>query len=442
MFVPAIDNLTPLPASQRDDALFGVADALSTGDASAPVLRGMGASVDRVELRWDVLEPAPGVYDFADFDQTLKLNEQLGFTVLAVVDGSPQWAVPAGSPHGNSPPAGLDQPVYLADGTVNPANLWASFLATVVARYGTRIADWEIWNEPDTQDFWNGSPQQYARLLDVAHTVLTRREPGTHVLSGGMAFGDSVFLSQVVDALCPHGPCSDGFPRDIAWHVYDNPLDIPKLVSLTRVILQMHNVTPAVWITESNVPVIDPQAPGDAVVGPDSVTLAQQAAFVLQAYVLARQAGVHTLMVYRAADVDDRGHYWGLLRRDFTARPALLAYRTAAQWLSGTRPLGFTQSVAGVTYAAFCGSAGRVDVLWNSAPAATVVMLPYVATGAERISIAGDVQPLDITAGLAHVVLPATAPGTTNTVPLGSPVIIASPGGCTSNPTPSPSPAS
>lgn len=429
MFVPAIDNLTPLPVAKRNDPLFGVANALSTGSAPAPVLRGMGASVDRIEVRWDMLEPTPGVFDFKEMDETFKLNSDLDFSVLAVVDGTPQWAVAPGWPHGNSPPMGLDQPAFLANGNVNPDNLWASFVSVVATRYSKHIAAWEIWNEPDTPDFWNGTPAQYARLLTVAHDVLARLEPDAPVLVGGLAIGDDVFLSDVVSTLCPAGPCPHAFPRAIAWHVYNNPQDIPRLVTLTRAIMQEHNVTPEVWITESNVPVIDPQAPADAVDGPDAVTLEQQAAFVLQAYVLARETGVHTLVIYRASDVADRGHYWGLLRHNFSARPALFAFRAAAQWLSGTRPLGVAQPSPGVTVAAFCSPTRNVLVLWNSAPTAAVTMLRLRA-GAQRVNAVGEAQPLQIVGGLATVALPATLPGTDVTVPLGSPVIVATQGGC------------
>jgi hypothetical protein len=429
-YLPAIDRLQPLSPGERADPLFGVAEALGAGDAAGPIMRGMGAAVDRLELRWDQLEPAPGVYDFTALDDTLAMNDQIGFSVLAVVDGTPDWATPDALAPGNAPPIGLDQPVFLAGGAVNPNNPWAGFLATVAAHYGARIGAWEIWNEPNSNVFWNGTPSQYARLLAVAQAVLAKAAPAKPVLIGGMVSDDGAFLSAVAAALCPAGPCGGVFPSAVAWHVYDNPADIVRLAGLTRRLLQPYAVTPEVWITEANVPVNDPQAPDDAVVGQDAVSLNGQAAFVLQSYALARLAGVHTLVIYRASDVDDQGHYWGLLRGDDSARPALLAYRTAAQWLGGTRAIGLSHPQSGVSVAQFCGNDNRVDVAWNDTTARVDVALPAVAARADQVDAAGAAVPLTPVQGAWRVALPpATAP-TAFTVALGLPTLVVQAGGC------------
>lgn len=429
-YLPAIDHLQPLSPGARADPLFGVAEALGAGDAAGPVMRGMGAAVDRLELRWDQLEPAPGVYDFATLDDTLAMNDQIGFSVLAVVDGTPDWATPGTLPPGNAPPIGLDQPVFLADGAVNPNNPWAGFLATVAARYGPRIDAWEIWNEPNSNAFWNGTPSQYARLLAVAQAVLAKAAPSAPVLLGGMVSDDGVFLGAVAAALCPAGPCAGVFPPAVAWHVYDNPADIARLAGLTRRLLQPYAVAPEVWITEANVPVDDPQAPDDAVVGQDAVSLNGQAAFVLQAYALARLAGVHTMVIYRASDVDDQGHYWGLLRGDGSARPALLAYRTAAQRLGGTRAIGLSHPQSGVSVAQFCGDGNRVAVAWNDTTARVDVAIPAVAARADAVDAADAAVPLTPVQGAWRVALPpATAP-TALTVALGLPTLVVQAGDC------------
>jgi polysaccharide biosynthesis protein PslG len=390
----------------------------------------MGAAVDRLELRWDQLEPSPGIYDFTALDDTLAMNDQIGFSVLAVVDGTPSWATPGTLAPGNAPPIGLDQPVFLAGGDLNPTNPWAGFLATVAARYGTRIRAWEIWNEPNSNVFWNGTPDQYARLLAVAQTVLAKAAPAAPVLVGGMVSDDGAFLGAVAAARCAAGPCAGVFSPAVAWHVYDNPADIVRLASLTRRLLQAYTVTPEVWITEANVPVDDPQAPDDAIVGQDAVSLNRQAAFVLQAYTLARLAGVRTLVIYRASDVDDQGHYWGLLRNDGSARPALLAYRTAAQWLGGTRAMGLGHPLSGVSIAQFCGDGKRVAVAWNDTTARVNVAIPASAASAVQVDATGVAQALTAAQGAWQVSLPPATAATAFTVALGRPTLVVQADGC------------
>jgi hypothetical protein len=429
-FVPALDQLQVLSPDQRNDPFFAIDDAVAADNATAPLMRGVGASIDRVELRWDMLEPAPGDFHFAPLDALMQSAGQLQFAVLAVVDGTPSWAASAPVMGSASPPQGLDQPALLADGSPNSANPWAVFIAAVSQRYAGRIAAWEIWNEPNSAEFWGGTPQQYARLYAAAQTALSRPTPATPVLVGGMVSDGGAFLSAVATALCPDRACPPGELRDIAWHVYDNPTDIPRIAAVTRSLLQPYGVQPAIWVTEANVPVNDPQAPADAVTGPDAVSLDQQAAFVLQAAVLARAAGVRSLAFYRASDVDDRGRYWGLLRGDMTARPALLAYRTGAQWLSHARLLQLGHPQPAVTLARFCRGGSLVAVAWNSAALAVSLALAVPAPHALLADMNGGTTPVTVANGVVTLDLPAATAATAATVPLGQPRLLVAPNAC------------
>ena len=392
-------------------------------------MRGVGASLDRLEVRWDAVEPAPGVYQFDQLDALMLEARRLDFRVLAVVDGTPAWAAADAAAPGAAVPLGLERPARLADGRPNPANPWAAFLATLAGRYGGQVAAWEIWNEPNSRAFWRGTPAEYARLYAEARGVLGRVAPGAAVLSGGLVSDDGGFLRAVAAALCPAAPCAATPPAAVAWHVYDNPADITRLATLTRAALAPYGVAPQLWITEANVPVDDAQAPGDAVVGRDAVSLPRQAAFVLQADALARAASVQALVIYRASDVDDQGHYWGLLRGDRTARPALLAYRTAAEWLSHSRPLALDHPQSEVTVARFCGAGDAVDVAWNDGPRPVTIDLP-VAGPAHLVGMDGSVTDAAAPAGVLALTLPGAAARTPSAVPLGQPRLVVAAAGC------------
>src|SRR5205085_875746 len=162
-----------------------------------------------------------------------------------------------------------------------------------------------------------------------------------------------------------------------------------------------------IWITEANAPVDDPSAPGDALVGPDAVSLEQQAAFVLQIYALARAEGVRSLAIYRASDVDEDRHYWGLLRNDISARPALLAYRTAAQWLSHSELVGLSHPTSATTRVELRRGRDEIDVLWSSGNQPTTLRLPAAASAAGRlVDVAGQSKPIRGSGGAFAVPLP------------------------------------
>ena len=426
-FVPALNDLQPLPANERDDPLFAIDDALVSNDASAYVMRGVGTSIDRVEVRWDLIEPQPDVFDFSQTDALMEDAKQLDYSVLAVVDGTPEWAVTAGQTMGSGVPRDLGAAALLPDGSVNPANPWAVFLATVARRYGTRVGAWEVWNEPNTAAFWQGSVADYAQLLSVSRQVLRHERPNEPVLIGGLVPDGGQFLTALTHQLCPSGHCQDPPYDAVAWHVYNNPNDAPLLAALTNDLLGPFGLSPPVWITEANVPVDDPQSPPDAVVGPDAVSLEQQAAFVVQLYALARAAGVQTVAMYRASDVDDQGHYWGLLRSDGTGRPALFAYATTARWLNHTRFLQPSHPQPNVTVLQYCRPGQRVTVAWTDSPEQTTVSLPALAPAGQLVSATGQAQPIEAIGGVFRVLLAPASHGSKQSVPLAPPIFLVVP---------------
>jgi hypothetical protein len=420
----SLGQLQILPPNQRNDPFFGINDALAEENATAPLIHGLGASLDRVEVRWDEIEPAPGNFRFDRLDRLIAESERWHISVLAVVDGAPAWAVDAKERIGAGPPKALDTPALLPGGAPNPANPWAFCLATVAKRYGHRIAAWEIWNEPNFRDFWKGSPTDYAHLLQTARTVLTQTVPGSPVLLGGMVEDDGSFLRSVVQQLCPVNKCASPPFDAVAWHVYGNPADVLRLADLTRATLAPYHLQPQIWVTEANVAIDDPQGPGDLVVGPDAVSLDQQAAFVVQLFALSRAADVQTVAIYRAVDVPEGGHYWGLFRDDLTARPSLLAYRTAAEWLSHTQVVGLSHPAPSVTQIELRRPGELVNVLWTNSNTPVQVRLATRATSGILVRCTGATSQIRPVGNAFNVTLPDAPPRRPLTAPLAQPVFI------------------
>ena len=113
-------------------------------------------------------------------------------------------------------PANLYEPTFLADGSVNPNNYWAAYVAEVVQHYGSQIDIYEVWNEPDqvggnwmatthwdTQPptpsdlvWWNDSIYSYIRMLRVTHEVVQHMDPSGAVTPGGIGY--PYFLSALL----------------------------------------------------------------------------------------------------------------------------------------------------------------------------------------------------------------------------------------------------
>jgi xylan 1,4-beta-xylosidase len=96
----------------------------------------------------------------------------------------------------------------------------------------------EVWNEPNLDVFWSGTPGEYFRLYDISAAAIRSVDPGLRV--GGPASA----AAEWVDELLGHVAAS-GAPLDfVSTHVYGNaPLDL-------RPALARHGQDAPLWWTE------------------------------------------------------------------------------------------------------------------------------------------------------------------------------------------------
>jgi hypothetical protein len=144
----------------------------------------------RQPLVWAAIEPENPAFlerQWGYFDHEVRLAANAGMEVFPFIVNSPPWVAPEG----------LDLPV------ANPwqRRAWASFVRSVVRRYGIDGAFWreeedlpyvpmrrfEIWNEQNIVSYANDpEPARFARLIRIAGRVIHREQPGAKVIVGGL----------------------------------------------------------------------------------------------------------------------------------------------------------------------------------------------------------------------------------------------------------------
>lgn len=148
------------------------------GAQFAEMLRASRAGAVRMPIRWLVVEPRRGEWDFAAIDRTLALIPP-EVEILATLMSVPTWA------NGKEP--GQVEGWFDA---YPPANLddWARYVAKVVGRYQSRIRHWEIWNEQNGVDFYRPLPdaRAYTELLKTAYRAAKQADPQCVVVLGGL----------------------------------------------------------------------------------------------------------------------------------------------------------------------------------------------------------------------------------------------------------------
>ena len=120
----------------------------------------------RQTFPWARIEPAPGEYDWVEWDRIVDAASERELYLIAVLDTAPTWA-------GTPPP---------------PAD-FARFAATFAARYGNRIDHYQVWHNPNLADGWGADPNPvaYAGLLRQAAGAIRAVDPDARILLGSLA---------------------------------------------------------------------------------------------------------------------------------------------------------------------------------------------------------------------------------------------------------------
>ena len=126
---------------------------------------------------WKWVQPEPGEPQWA-YDFQLGYCKQAGMFVLGEFFATPYWAAdpPQPKPKGKGAyPKGWKPKLDLLD----------KYVRMTVNRYKDTIRVWEVWNEPDVPMFWQGTPEEFGRLSEVACRAAKAADPTCTVLIGG-----------------------------------------------------------------------------------------------------------------------------------------------------------------------------------------------------------------------------------------------------------------
>ena len=151
---------------------------------------------------------------FVTWGYGIELGDAQTNTKLGILDVVGYLATPTKAHSSNATdnselcyPANLYEPIWLADGSVNPQNYWAAYVYKTVEIYKDHIKIWETWNEPDyTRNYnnvgkwsteppdpkdlvhWYGTIFEYIRLLRITYEVAKKVDPECWVATGGLGY--------------------------------------------------------------------------------------------------------------------------------------------------------------------------------------------------------------------------------------------------------------
>ncbi|MGV9800985.1 cellulase family glycosylhydrolase [Mycobacterium sp. NPDC003449] len=293
-----------------------------------------GFTAVRLYIEWDLIEPSPGEFDWGPTDSLIMGAAQRGLRILGLLSYAPSWAVPPKS-RTLVHPAPAD------------AKAWGDFVARAAQRYRNVIHSWEIWNEPNIDDSFAPAPDLalYSAMLKQSYSAIKAADPDSFVITGGTspAVDNPTEMSPVtfIKGLYDHG-AGDSFDA-VAMHPYSSPdlLSVEGAVGTSNSNRAIRDVTKLmadhgqagkrIWFTEFGASTATAGATAPELSGQQvGVTPQRQAEILTDGIDYMRSlpnGGPIFLFDYRDVDTGSRDveFNYGLLRSDFTAKPALAA---------------------------------------------------------------------------------------------------------------------
>ncbi|TFG72656.1 MAG: hypothetical protein E4H27_02225 [Anaerolineales bacterium] len=431
------DEVIPLPDVTEADSRLGTAYTFytSSGQPLPPYAYRAGSRWDRFDFSWNKIEDVQGIFNFPPYDLIVDLDRANGIDVIGILGSSAKWAtvncsvVNAEQDQGNlnaaptgplavhdnvgwraCPPVNLDLPWDHKD------NYWGNFVYTTVSHFKDKVHVWEIWNEPDWDAFWTGTPAQYAQLLKVAYQAVKAADHDAVVLMGGLAYWfEPNFYSEVFDQLMVMDPFGiDTYYFDtLSLHLYSDVYNISLVTQGIKNKMASSVGLHPIWLTEVGVPLWDERPNYPNTRYDNAATIHEAASFVIQSYAESRAVGIDKYIFFRMHD-EAMGEAFGLMRNDRSLRPAYVAYQVTARYLQGENQISGPFTNDGVRRITYWGTPrGRIDVIWNIAGGDPVDYAhPAVLPSATLVDVRGVTQTLTAVNGVYTLSLEAATANT------------------------------
>jgi polysaccharide biosynthesis protein PslG len=335
-------------APERPDQLVGVQlhpffdeQTPESVNRELDLARDTGANSVRVDLNWSSLQingPEPDPDFVARVDQLVDGARQRGLRVVVTMLSTPCWAsrAPESLKQGCRGPwwergvteYGPSDPTRFADAA-----------AFVASRWGEDLAALEIWNEPNYELFLRSEDpaREYGRILRAAYPLIKRERPELPVLAGSFALADVKFLRQLYD----EGRILGSYDA-IAWHPYSHPYSPMArkgragvessfrdgAAALREVMRTNGDERAELWATEAGATTCRKGVDERCV---DAET---QARWIREYVDLSRDMPwLRSLFIYnlrdKGTDPEDVEAGFGLVRQDFSPKPAFESFRGA-----------------------------------------------------------------------------------------------------------------
>jgi polysaccharide biosynthesis protein PslG len=333
------------------DLTWGISSA--DQDRTVSLMKDAGVKWVRLNISWKSVEPnSKGSYSsgyLSNIDSIVDKVRAAGIqVVMPMADSVPYWASADPSKYTDS--SGTKHwNVYWRPTSFND---YGDAFRYVVNRYSAHgVHVYEVWNEPNLKNFWPSGPNatEYVQMLKAAYPAAKGADPSSTILAGALSDNDYGFLQGIYAA--GGGPYFDAvsdhtYPNagpDSCWNDSAgkrNRFAFCAIEEIRNTMVANGDSAKQIWLTEFGWSTCDNSFSGcwgKGVSESDQATYTTEAFRDLESYPYVKAALEYNFRntYFRNDDPGDFSADLGLLRTDFTPKPAYAAFQAYA---TGSQP--------------------------------------------------------------------------------------------------------
>ncbi|MBX7133876.1 MAG: glycoside hydrolase family 5 protein [Fimbriimonadaceae bacterium] len=288
-----------------------------------------GFNLVRFNMHWSSIEKQPGVYHFKqdgqDYDALVTAMANRGIRILFIL--------------------AYDNPLY--DGGYTPFSAtgraaFARFAAACASRYREKSIIWEIWNEPNIDQFWRRSPndkqppaESYAELAKQTLAAMRQADPNAFIVGPAVGPLDDPEVEHFISTLGENGALAQFDAISVHPYRHEPPETVLFDYDNLRSLIRQHTGTDKpIFNTESGRSTgIYPGVP--------RISEEEQAERLVRTFLTDVMAGVQLTVWFNWANLgsnpDDIHSNFGVVTQARQPKAAYTAAKQAAQFLEGFR---------------------------------------------------------------------------------------------------------
>ena len=366
--------------------LYGISFSGGVSDLDVDLLAATGFPSCRVSIFWHLIQQnGPEQWDWGATDKMVEELTARGIQIEALLGAPPRWAfADPKSPSWVSAPPNLEA--------------YQAFVRAVAKRY-PQIRYYEIHNEPDLTDFWQGTVEQYLALWQTGYQTIKAENPGAIVMNGGFAWMNNShnaassqgFARAFLERANPR-------PDAIAYHIHsDFAGTVGNNATWQTAVRDTKTGAIPAWLNEA----------GFSNWGGRSDAL--QAEIIWKKMVYANAMGDAAYQLFelrnRGWDAREVEENYGITRQDGSPKAALVAANVVLEHLSGRPFISDVKAGAGFYAYLWGDNKEKTLALWHEKPFYSGLprLLKTTAKVVEVVDIMGNASQVAVTDGVAVV---------------------------------------